>query len=570
MTQVSPTLFSILKPYRISVIFLLLVTIGANALNLVVPQLISHEIDTFASLHVISYGTLQIFIIIAAGIFLLTYAQSILQTVVSEMVARDLRTMLIERISHQRYSYIAERSSSVLLTNLTSDVDAVKSYVSQAIPSLISSLFLIVGASTLLIVTDHVLGSVVILVIPIIGTVFYFVLKRVRKLFRRSQEAIDWLNKVINESILGAAIIRLFNAQQIEYDKFLAANSEARDIGLTIVRYFATLIPIISFVANCAIVIILGLGGHFVIGGTMTLGAFTAFNTYLSILIFPIIIIGFVSNIIAQASASLARISPIITADDVPDNGEINAIERGDLSAEHIYLGSEQHPILKDVSCTFRPGTRNAILGPTAAGKTQFLMTLIGLVPTQRGDIRYNGISIDRYAHTALHNYVGIVFQDSMLFNTTLRENIAFNKNVSQKALERAIQTAELEDFVRSLPKGLDTIVSERGTSLSGGQKQRIMLARALALEPKILLLDDFTARVDIQTERSIISNIGKNYPDLTLISVTQKIEPIESYDQIIVLMEGEIVGTGTHTALLETCSEYMQLYRSQRSTEHL
>jgi len=155
------------------------------------------------------------------------------------------------------------------------------------------------------------------------------------------------------------------------------------------------------------------------------------------------------------------------------------------------------------------------------------------------------------------------------MFNLTLRENIAFSKTVADAALDRALAASELTDFVRSLPQGLDTVVSERGTSLSGGQKQRIMLARALALEPRVLLLDDFTARVDVTTERKILANVRQQYPGLTLVSVTQKIAPIEDYDQIVLLMEGEILASGTHQHLLATCPEYVQIYESQRSTSH-
>jgi ATP-binding cassette subfamily B protein len=159
------------------------------------------------------------------------------------------------------------------------------------------------------------------------------------------------------------------------------------------------------------------------------------------------------------------------------------------------------------------------------------------------------------------------VFQDSVIFNLSLRENIAFNKNATDELLNKAIETAELSDFIQSLPQGLDTLVSERGNSLSGGQKQRIMLARALALNPKILLLDDFTARVDTQTEQKILANVKANYPDITLISVTQKIEPIQNYSQILLLEEGEILASGTHNELMEKSTEYVQIFNSQRST---
>ena len=179
------------------------------------------------------------------------------------------------------------------------------------------------------------------------------------------------------------------------------------------------------------------------------------------------------------------------------------------------------------------------------------------------------GTAIEEYNSEAFHRQVGFVFQDSIIFNMSIRENIAFSDTVTDESLQKAIETAELKDFIETLPDKLSTIVSERGSSLSGGQKQRIMLARALALNPKILLLDDFTARVDNNTEKKILENIQRNYPGLTLISVTQKIASVEQYDQIILLMQGEIIATGTHEELMHTSPEYVQLFNSQKSTSN-
>jgi ATP-binding cassette subfamily B protein len=395
------------------------------------------------------------------------------------------------------------------------------------------------------------------------------VLRRVRKLFTKSQQAIDWLNKVINESILGAALIRLLNSQHYEYDKFLAANTEARDISLSILRLFASLIPIIMFSTNMATLTILTLGGHFVIAGTISLGDFTAFNSYLAILIFPVILIGFMSNVMAQASASYARIGSVLAAPSPKAGGRLIADLRGDITLSHVVVTFDEKAALKDVSLSVKAGTRTAVIGPTAAGKTQLLFLLTGLLAPTSGRVEYDGHSIDEYDKAALHQQVGFVFQDATMFNLTLRENIGFSKTVKDVDLEKAIATAELKDFISALPQGLETMVSERGTSLSGGQKQRIMLARALALNPRVLLLDDFTARVDAATERKILENVRRNYPGLTLLSVTQKIAPIEDYDQIVLLMEGDVLASGTHHELLETCPEYVQIYDSQRSTQH-
>jgi ATP-binding cassette, subfamily B, bacterial len=241
----------------------------------------------------------------------------------------------------------------------------------------------------------------------------------------------------------------------------------------------------------------------------------------------------------------------------------------GDIAVRNVFVNLGGKDILKNVSFEAKAGSRTAVIGPTAAGKTQLLYLLMGLLNPKSGSVEYDGKSIDEYQKESLHLQLGFVFQDSILFNLTLRENIAFSKTVEDEDLENAITTAELKDFIDALPDKLDTIVSERGTSLSGGQKQRIMLARALTLNPRVLLLDDFTARVDSQTERKILENVRLNYPGLTLLSVTQKISSVEDYDQIVLLMEGEVLASGTHNQLMETSPEYVQIYDSQRSTSH-
>lgn len=566
-TRTHTSLFGLLRPYRILIGTLVLLTVASNALNLFVPKIISEAIDTYVG-GVTVFTTLFIeFTLVALGIFICTALQNIVQVYVSERVARDVRNELSAHISQQSYAAIERFTPGTLLTNLTSDIDAIKTFVAQAIASLISSIFLILGASTLLILINAQLAFAVLTIVPIIGLVFYFILKKVRQYFVRSQEAIDWLNSVINESILGSSLIRLLNSQQYEYEKFLAANTEARTIGLSILRLFAALIPVITFCTNIATLIILVFGGHLVMTGTMTLGDFTAFLSYLSILIFPILIIGFMSNVIAQASASYGRIRTVLNAPAHAPDGTDTTPLTGAIACDDLSLALGGKSILRHVSFQVAPHTKTAIIGPTAAGKTQLLYLLTSLTDPTSGTILYDNKPLASFAKQRLHEQIGFVFQDSKLFNLTVRENIAFSATVDDRDLALALETAELNEFIATLPQGLDTVISERGTSLSGGQKQRIMLARALALNPTILLLDDFTARVDTETERKILANVARNYPHLTLVSVTQKIAPIEHYDQIIVLMEGELLAQGTHTELMSSSPEYVQIYDSQRST---
>jgi ATP-binding cassette subfamily B protein len=563
------SVFSLLKPYRGMIFLLIFLALLSNGVNLLLPKIIANSIDAYTA------GTFEIravfieFGIAILFIFLFTYLQSLVQTYASERVARDLRTRLSDQISRQSHAYIEKANPSKLLTNLTTDVDAIKSFVSQAIVSIASSIFLIVGASILLLSLNWKLALAVIAIVPIIGTSFYLVLSKVKPLFKKSREVIDWLNKVISESILGAALIRVINSQQLEYDKFLSANTQAKNLGLSILKLFAGLIPLIIFVANMAGLTILALGGHFVIQGTMSLGEFAAFNSYLSLLIFPILVIGFMSNVIAQATTSYQRIEGVLNIAESPADGSINAILRGELELKDVSVSYGQKPALKNISFALKAGSKTAIIGPTAAGKSQLLYILTGLIDPESGKVLFDGHDINSYNQEAFHQQVGFVFQDSIIFNMSIRENIAFSDTVTDQSLEKAIETAELNDFVAGLPDQLNTIVSERGSNLSGGQKQRIMLARALALNPKVLLLDDFTSRVDHNTEKRILENVQRNYPGITLLSVTQKIVSVAHYDKVIVLMQGEIVAQGTHTELMKSSPEYVQIYTSQQSTSN-
>lgn len=568
-TERNAGLFTVLGPYKGIVIVLIAMALAGSAVNLLIPKIIARGIDAFTAGQFQAETVITEFLIAAFGIFVFTFFQGILQTLTAERVAKDLRTKLADKISNQSYSYLLKSNPAKLLTNLTSDMDSVKMFVSQAFVNIISSLFVIIGAAVLLLMINWKLALAVLLIVPIISIAFYIVFQKVKVLFRKGREVIDALNRIINESILGSALIRVLNSQQLECQKFLEKNMVSRNLGLSIVRLFSVLIPIIMFVSNLAVVAILALGGHYVVIGSLSLGNFAAFNSYLIMLIFPIMMIGFMSNIIAAATASYGRIRQVLDEPPPKEAGTVQSDIKGEIQLKNVALRYGEKSVLKNISFSVKAGSKTAIIGPTAAGKSQLLYILASLIPPDSGTVKIDGILIEKYAREVFHKQLGFVFQDSVLFNMSLRENIAFNDAVTDESLRKAIETAELAEFIDSLPEKLDTIVSERGTSLSGGQKQRIMLARALALNPKILLLDDFTARVDRKTELKILYNIQHNYPGLTLLSITQKIEPVRNFDQIILLMEGEIVASGKHKDLLKHSPEYIQIYSSQRSTEH-
>ncbi len=547
---------------------LALATIAGNGLALLVPQFISNGINMYGKGQALTQTFYVEFIALSVGIFLLTYFQGVFQTYLSEKAGFDIREDLADKISRMTFARLESETPAKLLTNLTSDIDAIKVFLSMGFATIISSVVVILGASILLIRIDWRLALSVLVLLPIIGIMFFFVFRRLGPLFKKTQELVDGFNGVLNESVVGAAIVRVFHSGSLEHKKFDAKNTAARANGMQILRYFSFVIPVIGIIANLASLIILILGGHFVMSQSMTLGDFTAFNSYVFILIFPIIMLGFVSSIISRAQASYDRIKEVLNLSDEKDTGIHVSKLHGDVEVRHLTLTYGERKALSDVSFSIKAKTKTAIIGPTAAGKTQLLQVMMGLTAPTSGEVLYDGKSIKEYSKEVLYSQIALVFQDSVLFNMSLRENIGFSATVKDEFIQKAIDTAELGDFVHTLPKGLDSLVSERGTSLSGGQKQRIMLARALAFNPKVIFLDDFTARVDTATERKILANIEKNYPDITMISVTQKIRSVTHFDKVILLMEGEVIAEGTHKELSETSLEYVQIMESQKSTE--
>lgn len=563
------TLMSILMPYRGLIILLVIFTLVWNAINLLIPKIISNGIDSYSGVDFSLMNVVIEFFFASLFIFIFLYFQNLLQVYISEKVAKNLRTQMIEKISYEDYNYVQKVTQAKLLTNLTSDVDGVKMFVSQAISSIISSIFLIIGTSILLFSINWELTLAVLLVLPIIWGAFFIVFGKVRVLFKINQENIDRLNKTINESILWSTLVRILNSQAFEYDKFLEINEKTKQNSLKILRLFAILMPVITFTVNIAILIILMLWWHYVIIESMTLWDFTAFNTYLSILIFPVMILGFMSSLIAQATASFERISEVLYLDNKKITGTIKKDMTWDIKVANLNLQFWDKMTLKNINFSIKPHSKTAIIWPTAAGKSQLLYILTWLLEPTSGSVKYENIELKDFDRESLSSQVGFVFQDSNLFQLTLRENIAFSPDVSDEDLQKAIETSELKNFIETLPEKLDTLVSERWTSLSWGQKQRIMLARALSIQPKILFLDDFTARLDTKTEKKILENISKNYPDITIVSVTQKIDPIKNYDQIILIMEWEILAMGTHKELMSKVPEYVQIYNSQLSTNN-
>lgn len=556
--------------YWRQVLGLVVLTTINGALGLCLPIIIARSIDAWRKGLFIPGATVGVFLATAAAVLLLTWLQGLAQAWFSERVAQDLRVRLSDKISVQSYAWVAGNDKDHLLTRLTADVDSIKIFIAQTMFQLVASVFMVTGIVIVLAGLNWRMALWVFFGMLVIGFVNVLLLRKIGELVRKGRALFDKLNKVISENIGGAGLVRVVRAGGYEMEKFREVSKMVRGLGFDSVRVMSRFLPIMPFTANLIYLAILVTGGRLVLDKTLTLGEFAAFVSYLAMLVAPVQQIASSGNILTMAIASYERISGILGAPDVQETGSVAPVLRGKIEVEGVSLAYRQVSVLNNVSLMAEPGSKTAILGPTSAGKTSLLYLLSGLIPVPAGVIRFDGKDIGQYRGKLLQSYVSIVFQDPVIFRLTIRENIVFHSTVGAPALDKAIETAELKDFIESLPARLDTVISEKGSDLSGGQKQRIMLARALVTEPRILLLDDFTARVDVNTERRILDNLARNYPDMTVLCATQQISRVKDYDHIVLLMEGEVVSAGSHEFLLEASPEYARLFYSQTTNYEL
>jgi ATP-binding cassette, subfamily B, bacterial len=563
------SIWQLFRPYRPLLFLLVALTLLSNGAELMVPRIMAASIDAWSAGHFSWGACITGFSVAILLILVFTYSRGLVQTYASEKVAKHTREKLVNSIATQSNDFVENTTPVHLLQHISGDVDAIKNFVAYTVVTVTSSLAVISGAVILMFKINWQLTLYILAVIPLTGALFMMIMNRARQWYRKRKTAFDRLNTIIHENILGATLIRTVHAQQLEYEKYAAANQDIRNIGFSILRLFALLIPLIRFSGNVAGLSLLLIGGHMVIAGQLSLGDFAAFNSYVGMIILPIFALGMMGNVTAQASVCYERIARIPDLSQQPvKNPKVTEPFR-EIELENVTVIYDRKPAIRNISLSIQANSKVAIVGPTTAGKTQLLYLIAGFIKPAEGQLKYNGNNIKDPEPGMFGNRIGIVFQDSFIFNTTLRENISFNDSITEEQLMNAIETAELKEYFHSLPDKLETVISERGASLSGGQKQRIMLARALAANPSLLLLDDFVSRLDVQTARNILQNIQQNYPHMTVVAVSQKADPVMNYDKIVLLNNGELVACGRHDWLMKTSYEYAKLCELQKSTSN-
>ena len=562
------TLKTLLFKYKYFIVGIICFSILSNGLNLFIPRLIGEAVDKAITSNNLHLDSNFVFLIISVciGGFAFAMLELFISTYFSEKFARDTRLETFKNLTNQPYQFVIKEGTSNLITVFGSDIDNIETNLTNSVSYIFQSFFLLLGALILMLTTSWKLSLVAILSLPIIIICFGLIFGKIGKLFQKSQENLTQLNGTLSENINGAMLIRVLSAFNFEKSKYLRDSSESRNLSIAIVKSFSFLLPATTLITNIVTIIFLYYGGRLTTNGELSVGQLTAFISYFALLIAPIFILGFSSQGISQALNSWKRIEPILNANFQSQEGEyVQDIIKGDLEVKNLTLEFGGKKVLDSVNFKIPAGSKTAIIGPTGAGKSQLLNILIGLSQPNTGEVILDGQNIQNWNRSKLLNRLGIVFQESLIFNTSFHKNIKLDRELTQIEIEKAIETADLQNYVIDNQAHINSKIDEKGANLSGGQKQRLTLARALAGSPDLLLLDDFTARVDSETENRIKQSINSNYPNTQIIQVTQKISAIQDYDNIIVIMEGQILGQGTHTELMQSTPEYKQIFESQQ-----
>jgi ATP-binding cassette, subfamily B, multidrug efflux pump len=488
----------------------------------------------------------------------------------SQGVAYELRNDLYAKITRLSYSYHDTHQTGQLMIRATDDVENVRLFIGQGLLQLVGAFVLMTGTLIILFTANFPLMLSILWIVPVALVLFLFFGRASRPIFTQVQIRLSTLNTRLQENLAGIRVVKAFAREPSEQAKFRTAADELQGQQIKVARLFSFLFPVAFLMANLGQASIYYFGGRQIILGTLTLGEWQEFTMYLFYLFFPLAMFGMIVTQFSQAAASAARIFEILDAPvEIADKADAVTLPpiRGRVVFDHVtfrYAG-EGAPALDDVSFDIAPGQTVALLGATGSGKTSVINMIPRFYDPTAGCITIDGYDLRDVTQSSLRGQIGIVLQETTLFAGSVRDNIAFGRmDATQADVENAARAAKAHEFICALPQGYDTPLGERGATLSGGQKQRIAIARALLIDPKILILDDSTSSVDLTTEAQIQNALARLLKDRTSFVIAQRISTVMQADVILVLERGAIAARGTHAELMEDSPIYAEIYRSQ------
>lgn len=531
-----------------------------------VDQLTADKLDapeklTQAALLIVGFAVLR-------GVF--AFLQSYWAERNSQAVAYDLRNDLFAKIQRLSFSYHDQNQTGQLMIRATDDVEKLRLFLGQGLLQMVGAIVLLTATLIILFSANAKLALATIWILPVALVLFIFFGGISQPLFAKAQQKLSALNTILQENLAGIKVVKAFTREKSEEAKFRSAADNLMNQQIAIARLFTFLMPLVFLIANLGQATMLNVGGRQIILGMLTLGEWQEFSMYLMFIFFPIAQLGMIITQFGQAAASASRIFEILDAKsdvtDRPDALDLPPLS-GHIKFENVtfrYVGGGA-PVLDNVSLEAKPGQTIALLGATGSGKTSIINLLPRFYDPTEGRVTIDGHDIKDVSLESLRSQIGIVLQETTLFSGTIRDNIAFGKtDATDEEIFSAARAAAAHDFIMSFPEGYSTPVGERGTTLSGGQKQRIAIARALLLNPRILILDDSTSSVDLGTEAVIQSALNTLMKNRTSFVIAQRISTVMNADQIIVLDKGQVVAVGKHADLLEDNEIYAEIYTSQ------
>ena len=580
-------------PYRWVTVILVVTVILPVAMELLVPRALNYVIDEGIAVNDMT-AIIQGSAVMMATAFvgaLATLGQGVCRAHLSQGLAYDMRNDLFAHIQTFSFANLDHMQTGQLMTRLSSDVDLVRMFVSNGLALLLRALLMVVGSVVLMFIIDWQLALVMLVLLPLAALLILGVMRLARPLYTIVQEKLSVLNAIVQENLAGVQVVKAFVRERFEISRFQAYNDDYMHENIKVGRLIAVATPLLLILTNLGIVAVVWFGGGTVINNQLSVGELVAFNSYLLIGMAPLLLLGNILTMASRSEASAERVWELLDTEPVVQVSESphlvdkvqGSVIFNDVSFRYdgsSYLEGNGHSplrgkggrrVLHDINFSIEPGQRVALLGATGSGKS----TLVNLIPrfydTTSGQILIDGVDVRDWEPEVLRAHIGMVLQQTVLFSGAVWENIAFgHPDTTMDEIIAAAKAAQAHDFISTLPLGYRSPVEERGANFSGGQKQRIAIARALLISPSILVLDDSTSAVDIETEAHIQKALDSVMDHCTTIIVAQRISSVLNADKIIVLENGRIAAQGTHPQLLGSSSIYREIYNSQLGNGHL
>lgn len=562
-----------MKPYRAQVALGWFSMTCLVAADLAIPRMLQTTIDQGIARR--NPGMILQSALIMVGLIVISAAATVGITVfavrVSQNLAADMRRDLFARVLSLSLGNLDHWQTGQLMTRLSSDNAQIAQFVFMTMRMFLRAPLMIVGSLILMVLTNWQLALIMLFLMPATTLVFVFYANKAQPLFMQVQRQLDRLNTVFQENLAGVRVAKAFVRAQHENERFDTVNVSLMERGIRVGRFLAILLPILRYLVNLGIVAVIGLGGVLAMRGALSVGQIIAFNSYLLWIMMVLTNLGMMVGFISASDASAQRIFEVLDeTPEVSDSPAAIALPSGEgrLALENVtfsYDGEDQEPVLKEITLATAPGETIALLGATGSGKSSLINLLPRFYDVQEGRVAIDGLDVREVTLDSLRTQIGLAPQETILFSGTTRDNIRYGRpNASEEEVIAAAKAAQAHDFIMSFPDGYDTLIGQRGVNLSGGQKQRLAIARALLMNPRVLILDDSTSSVDVETEAKIQAALDQFRAGRTIVLVAQRISSVLSADKIVVLDRGRIAAMGNHRELMISSPIYREIYQSQ------